>query len=143
MSGSSLQPNAYEQEPVMAYKEATGKHRCAAGNETEVVKCLRMHTTSEIVLMDNELQTDRFQGEKLINGMTPNAGVNPIVEEKDDGRGLPGLLTEKPETILSEGDIPKIPLLIGVAKDETANAIDGECSPRCGLLHRLINSTPF
>ncbi|ETN57722.1 carboxylesterase 3 [Anopheles darlingi] len=124
MSGSSLQPNAYEVEPVMAYKEATGKHRCMAGNETEVVKCLRMHTTNEIVLMDNELQTDRFHGEKLINGMTPNAGVNPIVEEKDDGRGLPGLLTDKPETILSEGDIPKIPLLIGVAKDETANAID-------------------
>ncbi|XP_040150855.1 carboxylesterase 5A [Anopheles arabiensis] len=124
MSGSSLQPNAYEMEPVGAYREATLRHRCAAGNETEVVKCLRDKSTEEIVQMDTELQAERFRGEKLVNGVTPQAGLNPVVEEKDDGRGLLGLLTDKPEVSLQAGDFPKIPLLIGVTKDETANAID-------------------
>uniref|UniRef100_A0A182MJU3 Carboxylesterase type B domain-containing protein n=1 Tax=Anopheles culicifacies TaxID=139723 RepID=A0A182MJU3_9DIPT len=125
MSGSSVQPNAYEQEAQESYKEATKRHRCAAGNETEVLKCLRDKTTEEIVLMDSELQNERFSGEKLINGMSPQAGINPVVEEKDDGRGLLGLLTSKPEELLLAADFPKIPLLIGVTKDETANAIDG------------------
>uniref|UniRef100_A0A182VYJ0 Carboxylesterase type B domain-containing protein n=1 Tax=Anopheles minimus TaxID=112268 RepID=A0A182VYJ0_9DIPT len=124
MSGSSVQPNAYEQEPFDTYKEATMRHRCASGNETEVLKCLRGKSTDEIVLMDSELQDERFSGEKLINGMTPQAGINPVVEEKDDGRGLLGLLTSKPEELLLAADFPKIPLLIGVTKDETANAID-------------------
>uniref|UniRef100_A0AAG5CPA7 Carboxylesterase type B domain-containing protein n=1 Tax=Anopheles atroparvus TaxID=41427 RepID=A0AAG5CPA7_ANOAO len=124
MSGSSVQPNAYEREAGTAYQETSMRHRCAAGNETEVIKCLRSRTTEEIVLMDGELQTERFSGEKLINGMSPQAGVNPVVEEKDDDRGLPGVLTDKPETMLQMGDFPKIPLLIGVTKDETANAID-------------------
>uniref|UniRef100_A0A182R0P7 Carboxylesterase type B domain-containing protein n=1 Tax=Anopheles farauti TaxID=69004 RepID=A0A182R0P7_9DIPT len=124
MSGSSLQPNAYEQEAVSSYREATMRHRCAAGNETEVVSCLRGKSTEEVVLMDSELQTERFRGEKLVNGMTPQAGLNPVVEEKDDGRGLLGLLTDKPEVSLQAGNFPKIPLLIGVTKDETANAID-------------------
>ncbi|XP_058062396.1 carboxylesterase 5A [Anopheles bellator] len=124
MSGSSLQPNAYEREPVETYREATSQHHCMAGNETEVVKCLRTKSTNEIVLMDNGLQMERFSGEKIVNGMTPQAGLNPVVEEKDDARGLLGLLTDKPETSLGAGDFPKIPLLIGVTKDETANAID-------------------
>uniref|UniRef100_A0A182RNA3 Carboxylesterase type B domain-containing protein n=1 Tax=Anopheles funestus TaxID=62324 RepID=A0A182RNA3_ANOFN len=124
MSGSSVQPNSYDREPQASYQETTMRHRCAAGNETEVMKCLRDRTTDEIVLMDSELQTERFSGEKLINGMSPQAGVNPVVEEKDDGRGLLGLLTDKPEAMLLAGDFPKIPLLIGVTKDETANAID-------------------
>ncbi|XP_035894929.1 cocaine esterase [Anopheles stephensi] len=124
MSGSSVQPNAYEREPQVAYQEATMRHRCGAGNETEVVKCLRTKTTEEIVLMDSELQAERFSGEKLVNGVTPQAGLNPVIEEKDDGRGLLGLLTDKPEASLLAGDFPKIPLLIGVTKDETANAID-------------------
>ncbi|KXJ68641.1 carboxylesterase 5A [Aedes albopictus] len=124
MSGSSLQPNTYDSEPVTSLKEIVSKHDCSAGNETEIVKCMRGKTVQDIIKVDSELQVSRLSDQGAVKALTGHVGVNPAVEQKDDGRGLLGVMTEKPEESISRGDFPKIPLLIGVTKDETANFID-------------------
>lgn len=124
MSGSSLQPNSYDTEPVTTLNEIVSKHDCTTSNETEIVKCMRGKTVEDIIKVDSELQVNRLSGQRAVKALTGNVGVSPAVEQKDDGRGLLGILTEKPEVSIKEGDFPKIPLLIGVTKDETANGID-------------------
>uniref|UniRef100_A0A8D8E5Z2 Liver carboxylesterase n=1 Tax=Culex pipiens TaxID=7175 RepID=A0A8D8E5Z2_CULPI len=124
MSGSSLQPNSYDQEPVTSLNEIVTNHGCSAGNETEIVKCMRGKTVEELIKVDSDLQVSRLSGKNAIKALTGNVGMNPAVEQKDDGRGLLGVLTSTPEMTMKEGDFPKIPLLIGVTKDETANGID-------------------
>ncbi|XP_062559366.1 carboxylesterase 5A [Armigeres subalbatus] len=124
MSGSYLQPDSYDSDPVTSLNEIVTKHDCSAGNETEVVKCMRGKTVEEIIKVDSDLQVSRLSGQRAVHALTGNVGVSPAVEQKDDSRGLPGVITEKPEESLKRGDFPKIPLLIGVTKDETANYID-------------------
>lgn len=124
MSGSSLQPNTIDPEPMTSLKEIVSQHGCSAGNETEVVKCMRNKTVQDVIKVDSDLQVSRLSGQNAIKALTANVAVNPAVEQKDDGRGLLGVLTEKPEKSIAGGDFPKIPLLIGVTKDETANGID-------------------
>ncbi|XP_055611398.1 pyrethroid hydrolase Ces2a [Uranotaenia lowii] len=124
MSGSSLQPNSYDSEPTTTLKEIVAKHGCTTGNETEIVRCMRAKSLDEIIKVDSDLQVSRLSGQNAVKALTGNVGVSPVVEQKDDGRGLLGIMTEKPEKTMQEGNFPKIPLLIGVTKDETANGID-------------------
>lgn len=55
--------------------------------------------------------------------MNGNIGYQPIVEGKDDRRSLPGFLDENPRYVIGNGTFKKVPLLTGVTRDETANAI--------------------
>ncbi|XP_055539747.1 carboxylesterase 5A [Wyeomyia smithii] len=126
MSGSSLQPNSYDSEPTVSLNEIVSAHGCSAGNETEIVQCMREKSIGDIIKVDSELQVSRLSGEKVVKSLTGNAGISPAVEQRDDDRGLMGILTEEPAVTLKSGHAPNVPLLIGVTKDETANGIDVE-----------------
>lgn len=56
--------------------------------------------------------------------MSGNAGYEPSLEIPSEQRSLPGFLEEDPRDVLRNGTFKKIPLLIGVTRDETANSID-------------------
>lgn len=56
--------------------------------------------------------------------MNGNVGYQPIVESKDDRRALPSFLGENPRYVVGNGTFKKVPLLTGVTRDETANAIE-------------------
>ncbi|XP_053694632.1 carboxylesterase 5A [Sabethes cyaneus] len=124
MSGSSLQPDSYDSEPKVSLNQIVSAHGCSAGNETEIVQCMREKSIDDIIKVDSELQVSRLSNEKAVKALSGNVGVSPVVEQHDDGRGLTGILTEEPSVTLKSGNAPNIPLLIGVTKDETANAID-------------------
>lgn len=55
--------------------------------------------------------------------MNGNVGYQPIVEGKENHRSLPGFLEENPRYVVGNGTFKKVPLLTGVTRDETANAI--------------------
>lgn len=56
--------------------------------------------------------------------MNGNVGYHPSIEGKDNQRSLPGFLQEDPRYVVGNGTFKKVPLLTGVTRDETANAID-------------------
>lgn len=56
--------------------------------------------------------------------MNGNIGYQPTMEGKEDHRSLPGFLEEEPRYVVGNGTFKKVPLLTGVTRDETANAID-------------------
>lgn len=56
--------------------------------------------------------------------MNGNVGYQPIVEGQDDHRSLPGFLDDNPRYVVGNGTFKKVPLLTGVNRDETANAIN-------------------
>lgn len=76
------------------------------------------------MLKDSQAQKDRLYGRAVIKKLSGCVGFNPHVEQPNDERGLPGIITDQPEESISKGNFSKIPLLIGVAKQETANAIN-------------------
>lgn len=56
--------------------------------------------------------------------MNGNLGYQPLVEGKHDNRSLPGFLEDEPRYVIGNGTFKKVPLLTGVTRDETANAIN-------------------
>lgn len=124
MSGSSLDRFSYEEIGVNSTEEIALAHNCTAKNEIELLKCLRSKSVDEIIRKDSSLQIERLHEQNMIKSMSGMVGVVPNIEEKDDNRGLPGIITEKPDDDFKREEKRKIPLLIGTCKDETANGID-------------------
>lgn len=124
MSGSSLSQYSYDENTTSSTEEIASAHKCPHENEVELLNCLRNKSIDEIVNQDSEIQVGRLMERKMIKAMTGMLSFSPGIESKDDQRGLPGIITEKPEdSIKKEAEI-KIPLLIGNTKHETANGID-------------------
>lgn len=59
-----------------------------------------------------------------MRSMSGNVGYEPSIEMPSNQRSLPGFLEEHPRDVLRNGTFKKVPLLIGVTRDETANGID-------------------
>lgn len=59
-----------------------------------------------------------------MRSLSGNVGYEPSIETPSEQRSLPGFLEEDPRDVLRNGTFKKIPLLIGVTRDETANVID-------------------
>lgn len=77
----------------------------------------------EIISRDSAIETERLQGRAMIKGLAGSVGFNPHVEEPDDKRALPSLLVGKPNETIKEGNYSATPLLTGVTKHETGNAV--------------------
>lgn len=67
---------------------------------------------------------ERLQGQKVVRSMNGNVGYQPIVEGEENHRSLPGFLEEIPRYVIGNGTFKKVPLLTGVTRDETVNAIN-------------------
>ncbi|XP_068150389.1 carboxylesterase 1F [Drosophila tropicalis] len=126
MSGTALSQYATDKEPVQSVQEVAKINGCPAGNELEIVQCMRKKSAEEIIKNDDKVQTERLFGRALIKGLTGNVGFQPHIEGEDDGRALPSLLVGDPEQQLRSGNYSGIPLLTGVTKHETANSVTVE-----------------
>lgn len=60
----------------------------------------------------------------MIRSLNGNIGYQPAIEGKEDHRALPGFIEEDPRYVVGNGTFKKVPLLTGVTRDETANAIN-------------------
>ncbi|XP_055845265.1 carboxylesterase 5A-like [Episyrphus balteatus] len=141
MSGSALSEYAHDDEPVQSAEEIARINGCTTTNETEIVECLRSKSFEEIVKKDSEVQTERLYGRAMIKGLSGSVGFSPHVEQNDDNRGLPGLITAQPRDSMANGNFSNIPLLIGVAKQETGNAITPKIiNDGWGSANDLLNS---
>jgi carboxylesterase type B len=125
MSGSSLSQYSYDVNATLSEKEIAEAHKCPHKNEIEMLNCLRNKPIEEIIAKDSSLQVDRLAEKNMIKAMNGMLTFAPNIELKDDQRGLPGIITMKPEESLKKDpESNKIPLLIGVTKHETANGIN-------------------
>lgn len=70
------------------------------------------------------MQIERMQHDKLVRTMSGMVGYQPLIEGNDNGRSLPGFLQDDPRNVIKNGIFKMVPLLTGVTRDETANAID-------------------
>ncbi|KAH8419290.1 hypothetical protein KR222_004127, partial [Zaprionus bogoriensis] len=123
MSGTALSQYATDKEPVQSVQEVARINGCPAGNELEIVGCLRKKSAEEIIQNDDKVQTERLAGRALVKGLTGSVGFQPHIEQEDDRRALPSLLIGEPEAQLRSGNYTGIPLLTGVTKHETANSV--------------------
>lgn len=73
---------------------------------------------------DAKIQGLRLDGKNVVRSMSGNVGYEPSIEHPSEQRSLPGFLEEDPRDVLRNGTFKKIPLLVGVTRDETANGID-------------------
>lgn len=141
MSGSALAQYAKDEEPVQSMEEIAAINKCPNDNETAIVSCMRGRSVEEIILSDSEVQTERLQGRAMIKGLSGGVGFNPHLETPDDRRGLPGFLTEEPGDQIKESRTPEIPLLIGVTKEETGNALTLQVVEKLfGTAEKFLNS---
>lgn len=124
MSGSSLNQFSYDENGVNSTEEIAKAHNCSHSNEVELISCLRSKSTEELIQKDSLLQIERLQEQNMVRAMSGMVAIAPNIEIHDDDRGLPGMLTDKPDITLKKEPQKKIPLLIGTCKDETANGID-------------------
>lgn len=124
MSGSSLNQFSYDETGINSTEQIAKVHNCSHINETELISCLRLKSVEDLIRKDSLLQIERLHEQNMVKAMSGMVGTAPNIEIKDDDRGLPGMLTDKPDTTLKIEPQKKIPLLIGTCKDETAGGID-------------------
>lgn len=74
--------------------------------------------------MDSKVQIERMQNEKVVQTMSGMVVYQPIIDGEDDERSLPSFLQVDPRNVIKNGTFRPVPLLTGVTRDETANAID-------------------
>lgn len=123
MSGSSLSQYSNDENATTSTEEIAKAHNCPYDNEIHLVNCMRNKSVAEIIEHDSKIQIERLSDQNMIKSMNGMLSFAPNVEEKDDQRGLPGIITEKPQENLKKEPKVKFPLLIGNVAHETANGI--------------------
>ncbi|XP_014087308.2 carboxylesterase 1D [Bactrocera oleae] len=134
MSGTALSQYATDKEPVQSVDEVAKINGCPIKNELTIVECMREKSAEDIIQNDSKVQTERLAGRAIVKGLAGSVGFTPHIEDKNDGRGLPSLIVDEPEQQLRSGSFTPIPLLTGVTKHETANAVG------IGTLNRIFGS---
>lgn len=74
--------------------------------------------------MDSKVQIERVQNENVVRTLNGMVGYQPTIEGIDNNRSLPGFLQDDPRNVIKNGTFKIVPLLTGVTRDETANAIN-------------------
>uniref|UniRef100_A0A1B0D669 Carboxylesterase type B domain-containing protein n=1 Tax=Phlebotomus papatasi TaxID=29031 RepID=A0A1B0D669_PHLPP len=120
MSGSAISPHAVDLSPIKSFGDVHRINRCTRENSLKIFKCLQNVPATDIIRGDSDIQL-LPQNSDLIADLSGFLGFSPNVEDIDDRRGLPGLLTEYPNNFFASGHFnSKIRLLIGQTKDETS-----------------------
>ncbi|XP_017484544.1 PREDICTED: carboxylesterase 1E [Rhagoletis zephyria] len=141
MSGTALSQYATDKEPVQSVEEVATINGCPTTNELAIVQCLREKSAEEIIQNDSKVQTERLAGRALVKGLSGNVGFTPHIEGENDGRALPSLIVGEPEQQLRNGNFTPIPLLTGVTKHETANAVSLDTLNKIfGSAQQFLNS---
>lgn len=74
--------------------------------------------------MDSKVQIERMQNDKVVRTLNGMVGYQPTIDGNDNERSLPGFLQDDPRNVIKNGTFKRVPLLTGVTRDETANAIN-------------------
>ncbi|XP_015120783.1 pyrethroid hydrolase Ces2a [Diachasma alloeum] len=125
MSGTILSNFVFDRDPMQTTKFIAFSHGCPTDDVTAMVRCLQELPVEKLISVDSKLSHIRMVADGFISEISALLGAGPVVEGRDDERGLPNFMTDKPENILNLGNFPKIPLLTGVVKDETGDSISG------------------
>lgn len=125
MSGSVLSNFAIDKDPMSSTKAIAASNNCPTEDTPEMIRCLRELPVENLVGADSVLEGIRTSVEGFVTGLAGVLGPGPVIDGKDDLRSLPNFMTQEPASALRLGSFPKIPLLTGVMKDETAGAIFG------------------
>ncbi|XP_063975237.1 pyrethroid hydrolase Ces2a-like [Diachasmimorpha longicaudata] len=125
MSGTLLSNFVFDRDPMQTTKFIASSHGCPSENVTEMVRCLQELPVEKLISVDAKLSHIRMVADGFISEISALLAAGPVVEGRDDERALPNLMTDTPESVLSLGNFPKIPLLTGVVKDETGGSIAG------------------
>uniref|UniRef100_A0A1B0CSD4 Putative conserved secreted protein n=1 Tax=Lutzomyia longipalpis TaxID=7200 RepID=A0A1B0CSD4_LUTLO len=132
MSGSALAPHAVDKKPPQSLEEVKRVNRCFKENPLMIFRCLQNVPANEIVLKDTDIQM-LPKNSDVIADLSGFLGFSPSIEDKDDNRGLPGILTDPPRSFLLSGKFhSKIRLLIGQTQDETS---------RCSSVSKIPKNT--
>lgn len=122
LSGSALSHFAIDKDPMSSARSVALTNDCPIEDVHEMIRCLQELPVENLIGADSMLENIRMSVEGFVAGFGM-LGPGPVVEGLDDQRSLPNFLTQRPEHFLELGDFPKIPLLTGVMKDETAGAV--------------------
>lgn len=99
---------------------------CPKESFITMIKCLQRLPAAAIIKGDSYVQFEKLQAKGFQSGLAGGLGAAPVYEGKHDGRSLPNLVQNKPMNDMENGNIPKIPILIGTTKDETKRACQGD-----------------
>ncbi|ODM96235.1 Liver carboxylesterase [Orchesella cincta] len=132
-SGSAIAPYAIQRSPMTHVQRLAANLGCLSGSTETLLKCIKTADPVEVVTKDatSAANTSERKSSRS-HKKPPNSG--PVVQ-LETVEGWPVFLQEDPEAALAEGHFHKVPVVIGVNKDESASAV------LSNLLPRLINAT--
>ncbi|XP_001605713.1 liver carboxylesterase 1 [Nasonia vitripennis] len=125
MSGSVLSRFAVDKEPKNSTVAMATDNNCPTNDTVQMVRCLRQLPAAKLVEQDTKHESLAKQAKNFITDLTTLLNPGPVVEGKNDQRSLPNFVTDEPEDSLNLDDLPEIPLLTGVVKDETGGSVYG------------------
>uniref|UniRef100_A0A1B0DKS7 carboxylesterase n=1 Tax=Phlebotomus papatasi TaxID=29031 RepID=A0A1B0DKS7_PHLPP len=102
MSGSAISPHAVDLSPIKSFGNVHRINRCTRENSLKIFKCLQNIPATDIIRGDSDIQL-LPQNSDLIADLSGFLGFSPNVEDIDDRRGLPGILTEYPNNFFASG----------------------------------------
>lgn len=137
MSGTAVSNWAIENAPGITAKEIADYHGCPSNRLLTMIKCLQNVPADSIIEGDTQMERQRLTSRGFVSGLNGVLGTAPSSEGRFDGRSLPPAVEKPPIEEMSEGNVPNVPLLLGVTKDETKRAIEGE------LLHLALSGCCF
>ncbi|CAL8121792.1 unnamed protein product [Orchesella dallaii] len=132
-SGTAIAPYAIQRSPMTHVQRLAANLGCLSGSTETLLKCIMTADPIEVVTKDASSQANTSERKSSrSHKKPPNPGPTVQLEAAE---GWPVFLQEDPEAALAEGHFHKVPIVIGVNRDESASAV------LSNLLPRLINAT--
>ncbi|KAF2885402.1 hypothetical protein ILUMI_20800 [Ignelater luminosus] len=126
LSGTAVSHWAVDNEPITTAREVADYQGCPTASALSMIKCLQQVPGTSVIQGDSYIANNRLQSRGFTSGLQGRLGSIPVTELQYDGRSLPPMVEGEPLDKMHHKEIPKIPLLTGVTKDETKNAINGQ-----------------
>lgn len=125
MSGTAVAHWSTDNTPAVTSREIAEYHGCPTSSVLTMLKCLQNLPADNIVEGDGYLEQTRLANRGFVTGLSGQLSSSPNIEWPSDGRSLPSAIEREPMADMASGNIPEIPLLTGITKDETKKAVQG------------------
>ncbi|XP_013161548.1 PREDICTED: carboxylesterase 3 [Papilio xuthus] len=127
LSGTPLSPGAVRSDPDAHAKELAERTGCPHKPAERLMQCLKKIPVEKIILADSDMNIDMVDTKTFLDEISGRSGSGARVEEEDDRRALPPLVSEQPSQSLQRRR-QHCPLLTGVVSAETSKAVFGKFS---------------
>ncbi|CAG4934115.1 unnamed protein product [Parnassius apollo] len=125
LSGAPLSPGAVRPDPDAHAQELAKRTGCPHKPAERLMNCLRKLSIEQIIQADNDMNMDMVDTRTFLDEISGKSGSGARVEEEDDRRALPPLVSEQPAQSLQRKR-QHCPLLTGVTSAETSKAVFGK-----------------